>query len=224
MATQWLVRRGEKTTTPLSSTQLKECARQGQVKPTDLVAKAGTDKWHPASKVQGLFLPNATGGEIIAASPNTSRVTHLEPQFATEVETDVWSGRPSLIAGLKTYILGVLFFWTVVPVFVAVKRALILRSIRYELTTQRLRITSGVLSQHVQEVELYRIKDSAFLQTLPQRLLHLGSIQLVTSDKTTPIVMLQAIPAAKAKDIREKIRAFTEELRARKGIREFDHV
>lgn len=243
MATLWLVRRGDKTTSPLTTAQLKQCARNGQVKPGDLIAKAGTEKWQVAEKVQGLELaPVASAGEIIEASatpaareqpapvptvataPQPAPTPAAEPQLSTETETLVWSGRPSQAINAKTFLLSALFCWLIVPIFVAIKKFLEIHGVRYELTTQRLRVTRGFLNRQVSELELYRVKDSAFEQTLPQRLFGLGSIRLATSDRSSPIAWIYAIPAGKAQQLREQIRGFTEELRQRKGIREVDHV
>ncbi len=245
MATLWLVRRGEKTTAPLTTAQLKQCARNGQVKPGDLIAKAGTEKWQLAEKVQGIEVPAvASGGEITqanatpatrepvvpapapvpVAAPGTAPSPAPEPQLSTETETRIWSGRPSQAINAKTFLLCGLFCWLIVPIFVAIKKFLDVHGIYYELTTQRLRVTRGVLSRRVSELELYRVKDSSFEQTLPQRLFGLGSIQLSTSDRSSPTAWIYAIPAAKAQELREQIRAFTEELRTRKGVREVDHV
>lgn len=245
MATLWLVRRGDETTSPLTTAQLKQCARNGQVKPDDLIAKAGTEKWQCAEKVQGLELPAvSSGGEIIHAKatpavreladpppapvPTVATVTAPSPspesQLSTEAETPVWSGRPSQAVNAKTFLLCGLFFWLVVPIFVAIKKFLAIHGVYYELTTQRLRVTRGFINVRVNELELYRVKDTAFDQTLSQRLFGLGSIQLYTSDRSSPTVWIYAIPAATAKELREQIRTFTEELRTRKGIREVDRV
>ena len=52
------------------------------------------------------------------------------------------------------------------------------------------------------------------------RLFSLGNITLRTSDKSTPIVRLKAVP--KAENLREVIRQHVEDMREKKQVREVD--
>jgi len=93
----------------------------------------------------------------------------------------------------------------------------------YELTTQRFKVSHGVLSRRTDELELYRVKDTSFSQDLFQRIFGLASVIMTTSDASTPTVAIHSIGASQAKNLREQIRAFTEELRDRKRVREVDY-
>lgn len=55
MAHKWTVKRGEKEHGPLSSDQLRNLARTGKLKPTDLVLRGETGEWKEASSVAGLL-------------------------------------------------------------------------------------------------------------------------------------------------------------------------
>ncbi|MEI8071905.1 MAG: DUF4339 domain-containing protein [Planctomycetota bacterium] len=55
MADQWHVGKNGQTTGPFLTGQLKEMAAAGQVAPSDLLWKAGMEKWVPCSSVKGLF-------------------------------------------------------------------------------------------------------------------------------------------------------------------------
>jgi uncharacterized membrane protein YdbT with pleckstrin-like domain len=90
----------------------------------------------------------------------------------------------------------------------------------YELTSQRLRITRGILNRRLDELELYRVKDYVMEQPLLLRVFGLGNITVVTSDATTPTVALRAI--AGATDVREKLRNAVQAERDRKRVRELD--
>ncbi len=94
------------------------------------------------------------------------------------------------------------------------------RATTYELTTQRLRITRGILNRRLDELELYRVKDYVLEQPLFLRLLGLGNLTLVSSDATTPTVALRAI--RDAADVREKLRSAVQIERDRKRVRELD--
>lgn len=90
----------------------------------------------------------------------------------------------------------------------------------YELTSQRLRITRGILNRKLDELELYRVKDYVLEQPLFLRLLGLGNITLLSSDATTPAVALRAI--AGAESVREKLRTAVQTERDRKRVRALD--
>lgn len=94
------------------------------------------------------------------------------------------------------------------------------RATVYELTSQRLRITRGILNRRLDELELYRVKDYVMEQPLLLRVLGLGNITIVTSDATTPTVALRAI--AGVADVREKLRNAVQAERDRKRVRELD--
>lgn len=140
------------------------------------------------------------------------------------IETQVWTGRPSQIANLGAFIWCGLLCWLVIPIFVAIWRYLLVRTMRYELTNQRFRVTSGVLARRTDELELYRVKDSEFSQTLFQRLFGLGTIVMATSDESSPVAVIASIPASRAKELREEIRNLVEDLRDRKRVREVDYA
>ncbi len=152
------------------------------------------------------------------------RGTHAAAQPSTKVETQVWTGRPSQIVNLGGFIWCALLCWLVIPILVAIWRYLLVRTMTYELTTQRFRVTHGVVARRTDELELYRVKDSEFSQTLFQRLFGLGTIAMATSDESSPLAVIACIPASRAKELREQIRNLVEDLRDRKRVREIDYA
>jgi len=91
-----------------------------------------------------------------------------------------------------------------------------------ELTSQRLRKTSGIFNKKLDELELYRVKDSTLEQPLLLRMFGLGNINVVSSDATMPLVLINAVPGAY--DMREKLRVAVEAERDRKRVREVDYA
>jgi len=69
------------------------------------------------------------------------------------------------------------------------------KSVRYELSTQRLTIISGLLSKHIDELELFRVKDVLVSQSIWQRMLNYGSITVLSTDDTTPRLIIANIRA-----------------------------
>lgn len=98
--------------------------------------------------------------------------------------------------------------------------ALRLRSTHYLITTQRVRVTQGLLGKDMQEIELFRVKDTAATQTFFRRLFGVGDINIVSGDTNNPNLHLAAVP--RAIELRESIRHEVLALRQRFGVRELD--
>lgn len=99
-------------------------------------------------------------------------------------------------------------------------RYLLVRSQVFELTSERLRITSGVINQNIDEIELYRVKDSFMTRPWWMRLTGLASIVLETSDRSTPHLTIPALHGGV--EFRELLRKNVELQRDRKRVRETD--
>ncbi|HEX9875385.1 MAG TPA: PH domain-containing protein [Gammaproteobacteria bacterium] len=135
-------------------------------------------------------------------------------------EQHVWSGTPSQVVNLRSFVLYGLFFWLVVPLFIIFYRWLDIKCTKYELTSQRFKTRSGILNRKLDELELYRVKDYKLDNPFFLRLFSLGNIILETSDRSHPVVIIRAIPHAE--QLREHIRKCVEVRRDQKGVRELD--
>lgn len=113
---------------------------------------------------------------------------------------------------------GVLLGMALPTIWAAWKQSLV-RHTSYELTTERLRVTHGIFSLEVDDVELYRIKDIHVRQPLVQRVFGLGSILIWSSDVTLPRCRIHAQPIGVVRELREQIRLLSEDLRDRKVVR-----
>ncbi|MGJ8695627.1 MAG: PH domain-containing protein [Verrucomicrobiaceae bacterium] len=90
----------------------------------------------------------------------------------------------------------------------------------FEFTSERMRLYEGVLNQEINEVELYRVKDTKIQKPFWLRIFGLSTIVLDTSDRSCPIIEIRAIRDGAA--IREKLRKQVEILRDKKRVREVD--
>jgi uncharacterized membrane protein YdbT with pleckstrin-like domain len=135
-------------------------------------------------------------------------------------EDPVWQGRPSQLENLGAYVLCLLTFFLVVPIFLGFWRYLETRCTRYEITPDTLRISQGVLSRRTDLLELYRIKDLVLLEPFVLRIFSLSNIAIHTSDRTSRVVTLRAL--RRGRELIERIRSSVEDLRDKKGIRELD--
>ncbi|MDX1952419.1 MAG: PH domain-containing protein [Verrucomicrobiota bacterium] len=91
------------------------------------------------------------------------------------------------------------------------------KSTQYELTTERLRITTGILTKRTEEMELYRVRDATLVQPFLLRLFGKGNIEIIAVDASTSAVCIEGISQAAA--VRESLRHAIEECRTRKGVR-----
>lgn len=160
----------------------------------------------------------------------------LHPPTTVAGETEIWRGHTSqwvhawyylfcLILAAAT-IIGIPFtngfsaIGLVVPLVMWVVRWWLTRSTMYELTTQRLRIHSGVLNRRLEEIELYRVKDYVMDQPLFLRMFGRGNLTVVSSDASTRQIVLRAIPNVAG--VREQLRSAVQAERDRKRVREID--
>lgn len=128
-------------------------------------------------------------------------------------EETIWKGTPS--AAVDFWLnLGCLL---ILPIPWALGRWVQRRNHLVEITTERLRTSTGVFSKKVEELELYRVRDTTFVQPFILRLFGVGNLQLTTDDATTPTVLLAGIPADQA--LRDKLRKAVETCRDRKRTR-----
>jgi uncharacterized membrane protein YdbT with pleckstrin-like domain len=91
----------------------------------------------------------------------------------------------------------------------------------FQITTERVHVITGIFSRRIDDLELYRVKDITVLEPLGLRMLGRASIVLNTSDRSTPTVVIQAVP--EAEKLRDLIRTHVEACRQRKGVHEVDY-
>ena len=80
----------------------------------------------------------------------------------------------------------------------------LLRSTKYTVTNQRVMIETGLLTKALSEIDLRYVDDSQFAQGVVQRMLGIGNVTLLSSDKTTPVYLLRGIRDPRG--VRELIR------------------
>jgi uncharacterized membrane protein YdbT with pleckstrin-like domain len=108
----------------------------------------------------------------------------------------------SQIRNIGLLIAAIAVFWQIVTFLIAMVR---LQSTSYTITNQRVMIELGMLSKSLNEIDLRYIDDTQFFQSFADRLLGIGNVTLISSDKAFPTTVLHGI--TKPRDIREMIRA-----------------
>ncbi len=236
MARKWYIKQAGKLRGPYESSRLKQFIANGKVDRNAEVANSSDGPWHSVSRIKGIQFPGP-GEEHPAPPQDVNESKSVVP--GESGEQFVWSGHPSQITNLRKFLVSGLFAilllifsikldWRIslgllIPIISAVWSWLTVWSINYELTSERLRITRGVLSRIADELELFRVKDISFQQSVFRRVFRLATLTLTTSDQSTPIVEIDSISAAQARELREQIRTFTQALRDQKGVREVDY-
>ncbi|HEY0969666.1 MAG TPA: PH domain-containing protein [Gemmatimonadales bacterium] len=109
--------------------------------------------------------------------------------------------------------------WVLV-VFLVLARAIARRATRYILTSERLRVTSGILSTTTEDLELRRVRDTGVTRPFLLRMLGLGDVRILSADPSHPRVTLHAVREPDV--LQGTIRKLTERLIRRHGVREID--
>jgi hypothetical protein len=128
-------------------------------------------------------------------------------------ESVLWEGAPSSWQN---------FWWwlSIIGIPVAIWKHIVLKNTKIILTTQRLKIHSGVFNKQREEIELYRVKDWTFRQPFLQRMLGFGEVLVVSSDRTAPEVAYSWLKDASS--FAEKLRSAVETVRDRKRVRSLE--
>jgi hypothetical protein len=145
----------------------------------------------------------------------------MESEIHIEEEKILWKENPSHWTKLGYYIISVIL----IPVFglgliILLVVFLKLKYTIYTLTDQRIIIQTGVFSRSIESIELYRIKDIKLNASFTQRIVGIGNILMVSSDKSTPSISLCGFSNPNIKF--NQLRVSVETCRLKKGVKEFD--
>jgi uncharacterized membrane protein YdbT with pleckstrin-like domain len=113
-------------------------------------------------------------------------------------ERVVWEGKPHIKAGIKS------------------------RTLTYRVTTERVQAIHSGLSKKVEEIELSRFKDVKSEQSLPQRVVGVGNVTVISSDPTRPVLVFEDVSGPE--DLKELIRKVAREEMERLQVRRFANI
>jgi len=108
------------------------------------------------------------------------------------------------------FVVAAVILWRAVGVVVALMRV---RSTHYTVTNQRVIVESGIAEKTVEDIDLRYIDETHFRQRIIERMLGIGNVTIVSSDKVAPQFVLRGIPDPRA--LRELIRARSYEVSQR---------
>lgn len=95
------------------------------------------------------------------------------------------------VAAVIAVIVGAVLVVASLALFAAVE--LKRRATKYRLTTRTIDVEEGVLARRIDTLQLWRVRDVTFEQSLTQRMLGVASVRVVSHDDTSPHVMLAGL-------------------------------
>ena len=164
--------------------------------------------------------PGRPDGPVVA---RMARKDSAAPAENPGGERDLFELKPTA----RAYVGSILFGILLIPFFF-IGLILLIRvwykvaSKKYRLTTQRLFIQEGLIAKHLEELELFRIKDVTVTQGILERLFGAGTVIVLSTDDTNPRVALAGI--GKPVDVKEKIRNAATAARKREGVRTSEFI
>ena len=88
---------------------------------------------------------------------------------------------------------------------------------RYALSEDRLFLKRGFLNVHQDEIVLYRVRDLRVSQTLWQRIFGVGTVTVISTDKSIPELALKNI--RQPNEVKELIHEFVEKMKVARRMR-----
>jgi len=131
-------------------------------------------------------------------------------------EEVIWEGRPTWKAWAVRWIAG----WVLLPVLVGlvllVPVWLRTRSTRWKLTSRRIEIETGLLGKRVDTLELWRVRDVEFRQSLMDRLVGVSCITVTAHDEGYPALDVRGVPGDRS--IYDRLMAAVMQARQQRGV------
>lgn len=158
---------------------------------------------HPSAKA---MIGNIVSAALLVVVLSVGAVLLFDPlmgllgRSSEEVAEKVAARRETYAIWLALVVTAVV----VIRLMVLAWQLFVLKSHHYRITSQRIVIESGVFSKHIEEVDIRTVADLEFRQSLLERILAIGDITLISSDRSTNRIRLQGL--ARPRDLRELVR------------------
>ena len=146
----------------------------------------------PLARSPGAMVPHSpmtpvTMGPLAAPNPGALRAASIT----------IYEGYPSWKAWFWSYVfagvLSVVLVGLIWLVFLNLRR----KGRRYRLTDRTIDYEVGILSKRVETLQLWRVQDLDFRQSVLERMLGIATIHVMTKDVTDPEIVLRGLPASR---------------------------
>jgi len=131
-------------------------------------------------------------------------------------EALIWEGRPTWRAWAARWITGWILLPVLLGLFLLVPVWLRIRSHRWKLTNRRIEIETGLLSTRIDTIELWRIRDVEYRQSLMDRLTGVSCIGITAHDGTIPAMEIRGLPADRT--IYDRLMSAVMQARQQRGV------
>jgi uncharacterized membrane protein YdbT with pleckstrin-like domain len=135
------------------------------------------------------------------------------PSTAEEV---LWEGNPTWRAWALRWIFGWILLPVIIGAFLLIPVWARMKASRWKITSRRIEIESGLLSKRVDTIELWRVRDAEFHQSLIERMLGVSSILVTAHDGTFPVLEIRGVPGDRA--IYDRLMAAVMDARQQRGV------
>ncbi|MBW4080036.1 PH domain-containing protein [Paenibacillus sp. S150] len=123
----------------------------------------------------------STAGD--SAAPAQRPPVGAAPRSGSGPEAELWQGKPAGISDRLKGIVG-------------------LNTTKYIITSQRIMVKTGLIGKNIEEIELLRVNDFSVAQSIPQRILGIGTLTVFSDDASSPQLLFRKIRKAQSvKDI-----------------------
>ncbi|MCE5341060.1 MAG: PH domain-containing protein [Planctomycetaceae bacterium] len=102
-----------------------------------------------------------------------------------------------MITSIEKYRMVVGISIAAAAVIIFLYKIIKLKSVRYKITQDRIEWSRGIMQRRVDNIDMFRIVDMKMERTLPDILVGIGSITLITSDKTDPNFKFEKLRSSK---------------------------
>jgi uncharacterized membrane protein YdbT with pleckstrin-like domain len=136
-------------------------------------------------------------------------------------ETDICIKPSAIFAFLKTvpiivsaiactwvanHYLPAFIYFSILLLLFALYRYIFIRQATYLVTTEYIRVTTGIFFKRIDTIELFRVKDYIITEPFLLQIFHLMDLQLKTTDPENPTLWLRGIPQTDIIDtLRERV-------------------
>ncbi|MEM4247982.1 MAG: PH domain-containing protein [Candidatus Nanoarchaeia archaeon] len=113
----------------------------------------------------------------------------FEAKQKDAVEQIIFSGHPPIIYSVAQY------FWIIVTLGLAIPYYWLKSiSIKFIISSQRIKIERGILLKKTEIIELFRVDDFEIISPFGQRLLGYGILKIKSSDRNMPLLEIFGLP------------------------------
>ena len=137
------------------------------------------------------------GSMLDGSAPPGRLPTGLGPRGPLPPALVIYEGYPSWKAWFWSYVAAGILSVAVVGLVWLLALSLRRKSRRYRITDRTIDYEVGVFSRRVETLQLWRVQDLDFRQSLFHRMLGIATIHVFTKDVTDPEVLLVGLPASR---------------------------